>query len=122
MVLYSAADLLWASRIKAVADAVGVPARPVRSTQMLDDRLGEGGVRGLLLDLDAPERAWELLEHLGDLPEARASVRVVAFGPHVARDLLQSARERGADDVLTRGAFDHDLPELLVRLEAGASR
>ncbi|MEL7473039.1 MAG: hypothetical protein AAGK04_06960 [Planctomycetota bacterium] len=124
MVVYSAADLLWASKIKGVAEDLGVPCRPVRSVEMLESRLADSEVRALILDLDAPERAWALLEAL-DSREGGAEVarvRVLAFGPHVAKDLLQAARDRGADEVLTRGAFDHALPEILLRLESGASR
>lgn len=122
MVLYSAADLIWASKIKGVADQLGVACRPVRSTQMLAERLADSDVRGLVLDLDAPDRAWELLGHLAQSPEVRRGVRVVAFGPHVAKDLLQEARDRGADEVMTRGAFDHQLPDLLVALASGSRR
>ncbi|USN97896.1 MAG: hypothetical protein H6810_06785 [Phycisphaeraceae bacterium] len=121
MVLYSAADLLWATRIKSTADAMGVPCRPARTAAMLRARLGDSEVRAVLLDLDAPEQAWELLAVLRgpDAGERENSIRVIAWGPHVAVDLFAKARELGADEVLTRGAFASALPDLLVRLGTG---
>lgn len=122
MVLYSAADLLWATRIKGVADAAGVPCRPVRDTGMLEARLADSEVKGLVLDLDAPERALELIARLRGpgAGERERRVRIVAFGPHVAKDLFQRVRDAGADEVLPRGAFDRNMVEVLVGLEGRA--
>lgn len=118
MVLYSAADLVWATRIKSLADDLGVPCRPARNESMLRDRLGDSDVRALLVDLEAPERAFELLSVLrgAGAGDRERSVKIIAWGPHVAVDLLSKAREAGADEVLTRGAFSSSLPTLLVRL------
>ena len=41
--------------------------------------------------------------------------RVVAFGPHVARERLDAARVAGADDVLSRGELLGGFPALLRR-------
>lgn len=41
MILYFAADLLWASKIKLTADAIGIVCRPVRSVSMLEARLAD---------------------------------------------------------------------------------
>ncbi|MFZ4573528.1 MAG: hypothetical protein ACOYN0_03975 [Phycisphaerales bacterium] len=122
MILYFAADLLWASRIKATADAIGVPARPVRSIEMLEARLADSAPVALLVDLDKPETALALVARLrGESASARdRALRVVAWGPHVSKDLLQSARDQGADEVLTRGAFDHNLEEILLALSSKA--
>lgn len=119
MILYLAADLIWASKIKGTADALGVPARPVRTMEMLEARLAEGGVKALVLDLDKPQEAMAMIARVrsgagGGVPEPR--IRILAWGPHVAKDLLQQARDAGADDVLTRGAFDHSMEEILLGL------
>ena len=119
MVLYFATDLLWASRIKATADAMGVACRPVRTIEMLDARLADSAPTALLVDLTTPEVAMALIEHLRK-PDASAArrVRIVAFGPHVEKDVLQRARDAGADEVLTRGALDRNLEEILLSLAA----
>ena len=120
MIVYEAADLIWATRIKGTADGLGVPCRPVRSVDMLRDRLNDSDVRALIVDLDAPDVAIDLIrfvrEHERNTGAER--IRVLAFGPHVAKDLFQQARDAGADDVLPRGAFDRSLPDILLALGA----
>jgi hypothetical protein len=124
VVLYFAADLLWATRIKATADALSIPCRPARNLDTLRARMADSDVRGLIVDLDAPEVALSLVAALrgeGDraaLDPAKA-VRIVAFGPHVESELLEKARQTGADVVLARGVFDRRLQEILRELEAG---
>lgn len=122
MILYFATDLLWASKIKGVADALGLPCRPVRTLEMLEARLADTEPTAILLDLTTPETAMSLIERLrgtGAGQKERA-VRVIAFGPHVEKDALQAARNAGADEVLTRGALDHHMEEILLKLAARA--
>lgn len=120
MILYFASDLLWASRIKATAEGIGLKARPVRSAEMLRARLEEAGrgeiepVTCFLADLDDAATALELIR---TVRAGGARIRVLAWGPHVARDALQAARDAGADEVMTRGGFDHDMENILLRLE-----
>lgn len=115
MILYAAADLLWASKIKATADALGLPARPVRTPEMLAARLADTQPTALLIDLDKDDALALLVQ----ARQAAPSLRIVAFGPHVAKDLLQSARDAGANDVMTRGALEHHMEDVLMKL-AGA--
>ena len=118
MILYAAADLIWASRIKQTADALSLPCRPVRRLEMLEARLAEGGVRALILDLDAMDLCLELTARLRgrEAGDMEAAVRLVAFGPHVREDLFDQIRKAGADEVLTRGHFDRNLSEILTAL------
>lgn len=147
MILYLAADLLWASKIKATADALGLPCRPVRNMEMLEARLADSPVRALIVDLDAAEMALAMIGRVkkkgighqasgigrepgpaisassdaqSPIPDASSPIRVLAFGPHVEKNTLQAARDAGADDVLTRGAFDHHMDQVLTKLAAGA--
>lgn len=117
MILYFAADLLWATKIKKTGEACGVPCRPVRSTEMLDARLADSPVRGLVVDLDAPESALELIRALRSRPSA-ANIRILAFGPHIATEALDQARLAGANVVLARGAFDRRLQDCLSELNS----
>lgn len=123
MILYAASDLLWATRIKATADDIGLSARPARTLEMLEARLADSDVRGLMVDLDVPETALALIERLrgpGASPAERA-VRILAFGPHVAVELFQRAREAGADRVMARGGLADTLPAVLRRLDEPAN-
>jgi hypothetical protein len=117
MVLFCAADLIWGSRIKATAQAAGVEARPVRDLGMLEARLADSPVRGLVVDLEAPAALQLIGRVRGE--GGRADVRVVAFGPHVDVERLAAARAAGAERVMVRGAFDRGLAEILVELDRG---
>ncbi len=126
MIAYFAADLLWATKIKCTAEALGIEARPVRNAEMLGARLGDSDVRGLIVDLDAPETALALVAMLRGAPRSGGGagnagncrpVRVVAFGPHVATGALRAAQEAGCDRVLTRGALEKTLDRVLVELD-----
>ena len=117
MVAYYAADLLWATRIKATAQDVGVEARPVRSVEMLRARLADSDVRGLVVDLESPDVSLELIKEVRALPEREKGITVVAFGPHAAVEAFDRAKEAGADVVLARGAFDRRLGEVLRELD-----
>lgn len=129
MIVFFATDLIWATRIKGTADTLGVACRPVRTPEMLAARLADSPVRAMIVDLDTPDVALELIGRLRGWeadrandggPPATGRVRIVAFGPHMAKDDLQAAREAGADDVLPRGAFDHNLPDIMLDLAGRA--
>jgi DNA-binding NtrC family response regulator len=76
----------------------------------VDDGKPNDPVALLLIDLDIGEPALELIKqargHDADLP-------IIAWGPHVAVELLSSAGEAGASEVMTRGAFTSKLPEIV---------
>ena len=117
MILYMASDLMWATRLKSTAEQLGFGARPVRSIEMLEARLSEGLPAGLIVDLEKPELAVELIRRLREEPEA-GEIPVIAFGPHVAADALRSARQAGATEALPRGLFTQRLPEILTVMGA----
>jgi hypothetical protein len=138
VVLYLASDLLWATRIKSCADDLTppVPARPVRNMEMLEARLGDCAVTGVLLDLAAGEEGREgetaflMLGRLKrgiEVPSAEGrgasggvgKVKVVVFGPHVQAEQLAAAKKAGADVVMARGALAANLPRVLRELEGG---
>lgn len=121
MILYFAADLLWATKIKGAADAAGIAARPVRSLDMLEARLADCPVRALMVDLDAPEIALNLINRIKG-PSAAPSERQIvtlAFGPHVALEAFDAAKRAGADRVLPRGALARGLHDWLLALSSG---
>lgn len=128
MIAYFASDLVWATRIKGLAEDLGIAARPVRNIEMLEARLADSPVSGLIVDLDAPDtalalvarlRAWEA-ENASKTGEKSPPRRVVAFGPHVETQALTEARRAGADAAMTRGAFHHQMAEVLKALSPGA--
>lgn len=118
MIIYCCSDLLFATRIRSTAEAIGIGSRPTRDVTTLQARLDQVDdgklnepVKALIVDLDAPE-ALNVIAHA----KAHANPpHVLAFGSHVMTDLLQQARDRGADFVMTRGAFTSNLPDILDR-------
>ncbi len=138
MIAYFPSDLLWATRIKSTAEAVGLSARPVRSVEMVRARFGDSPISSLIVDLAGDvgvgleiiraARECEAERSVattggggGDVGPRGAGgkmVKIVAFGPHVDREALQAARDAGADEVMTRGAFSNHLPDVLLRLES----
>lgn len=130
MIAYFASDLVWATRIRATAEGLGIASRPVRSLEMLDARMADSDVRALIVDLDDPQTALALIaraREAGGAPNssqpsepvsAKRPIRIAAFGPHVEAEAFHAARDAGADFLLTRGQFHADLPNLLRTLDA----
>jgi hypothetical protein len=112
-ILYAAADLLWASKIKATADALGIASRPVRTLEMLTARIADTTAAAFLVDLDKGDDALALIRAAR---AANPSLRIVSFGPHVAKDLLQASRDAGANDAMTRGSLEHHMEDVLMKL------
>ena len=122
MILYLAADLLWATRIRSTADSIGIPARPARTLDMLVARLADSPVRGVVIDLEG-ENSLALIAHLRrpDASPVEKSARIVAWGPHVEVAKLRAAKAAGAAAVMARGAFARQLPAILKELEEGGA-
>ena len=121
MIVYSCTDLIFATKIRATAEALGIPSRPTRNSDALRNRLEQVDdgklnepVAGVLIDLDLKEEALVLI---GQVKDHQASIPVVAFGSHVQTEFLESARQRGADFVMARSVFTATLPDILKRLD-----
>jgi DNA-binding NarL/FixJ family response regulator len=112
MIVFCAADLIWATRIKSTADSLGISCRPVRNREMMVARLGDSPVRALIVDLEAGETGLELIR----MVKVKGGIRVVVFGPHVDAEGFERARATGADAVVARGAFGARLPQILQAL------
>lgn len=70
----------------------------------------------LIFDLenkDVPWRKW-----IATLKSSAATRRlpILCYGPHVEEDALKEARRRGADQVVPRGRFVREMPDLIQKL------
>lgn len=117
MVVYCTRDLIFATRIRATADAVGAVARPARDAAMLrarldrvDDGKAHDAVRLVIVDLEMGEDALDLIDACVAHQSAPATL---AFGSHVAAAVLNAARDRGADEVVPRSVFVQRLQPVL---------
>ena len=104
-------DLIFATKITSTAQSLGISAELVRSCDHLRERLEEGGVATVLIDLEADGLDAGAAIELCRRQEPRP--RIIAFGSHVKKDLLAAARDAGADEVLPRSALSARLPEVL---------
>lgn len=118
MILFHSADLIWATKIKGTAESLGLAARPVRSLEMLEARLADCDVTAMVVDLEAPEVAVSLISRVrpADRTAREHTIRVLAYGPHVATDQFEHARRAGADHVIARGAFNGRMSSILSDL------
>jgi DNA-binding NarL/FixJ family response regulator len=101
-------DLIFTSRVTATARAKGLTVTPVRSADDAVRRAREVPPVCVIVDLHTAG---------GDLPTLLAGLReacpvmprVVAYGSHVNKELLQAARDAGCDLVMPRSKFANGL-------------
>src|SRR5262249_10636244 len=97
-------DLLFGSRVRETLRGLGWRASFVGSREELERALAEGADL-FVADLQAaridPNEAIRCAKGCG--------VPVLAYGPHIDAELLDSARKAGADEVVPRSAFSSRL-------------
>jgi len=120
MIAFVASDLVWASRIKATAEAVGISAKRLFNPGGLTDLVATDEVRLVLIDLES-EDAAALIEALRGpaASDAVRQIRTIAWAPHVLVDEMRAAKDAGIDRVLPRGAFASKLESILTDLAGG---
>ena len=106
-------DLIFFSRVAATAKAAGLHVRQARSAAAVLDLARQAPPGGVLVDLHAEGLdVPALLAGLRDV--CPVMPRTVAFGSHVAADILRAARVAGCDRVLPRSRFVEDLEASLA--------
>ncbi len=110
-------DLIFATKIRGTAEALGGSVRLVRDAAGLTAALGEGGVRLVIVDLNADRIDIAGLVRLAK--GAAGTPRVVAYFSHVQGELAKAAREAGADEVMARSAFVERLADLVSNKPEG---
>ena len=103
-------DLIFASKIRGTAEALGVDITVVRNRGSLLSAID--GVKLLIIDLnlegDDPLDLIRVIRNQTDPP------RIITFCSHVQTDLADQAGEAGADQVLPRSEFTTELPKILA--------
>jgi CheY-like chemotaxis protein len=114
MILVVADDLLFRSKISAVAKRLGVTVRAATTPDAAVDRARDDRPSLVLIDLDGqrPE-PFQVLRRLAEDPALRA-LPTLGFVSHVHADLVRQARELGIGTVMARSAFAADLPSILA--------
>lgn len=117
-ILLVSPDLMSTSRIAGLARGAGGRLETLRS---LEGPLPGGPYDLVLLDLQAVQgdpavlvtRCLALLEP--QRTQAARMARLVAFGPHVAKDRLDQAKAAGADAAVSRGELLGGFPAIIKR-------
>ncbi len=108
-IVYLCTDLLFTSKIRETARALGREATAVRDAASL--AAAARGAEVVLVDLRRPD-ALDALEALGREPEA-GGARVFGFVDHERTDRMEQARQRGCTP-LAKGKFSADLKHLMA--------
>ncbi len=116
-VLLVSPDLMATSRIAGLCREVGASLETLRS---LGDTPHSGPHDLVLLDLQAIADDPAVIVARAHTfacqrPKEHGECRIIAFGPHVAKERLALARDAGADDVVSRGELLGGFPALLRR-------
>jgi DNA-binding response OmpR family regulator len=106
-------DLMFGSRLAAAAARAGLTVEQVGSLDAAVRRLASNDVGLVIVDLSSS--ALDPADAVQRLRAARDDVPILAFGPHVHEGRLAAARAAGASEVLSRGAFDAHIDDVLRR-------
>jgi DNA-binding NarL/FixJ family response regulator len=109
-------DLIFGSRIGAVARSVGAEMRTVKTADALIAAVSEAAPECVIADLSvAGDRIGECTSAISSLTQRPT---VVGYGSHVDTARLRAAVEAGCDIVLPRSKFvealETDLPQWLT--------
>jgi DNA-binding NarL/FixJ family response regulator len=100
-------DLMFGSKIKGTADAVGATVVFARNQDVLIREAPSASV--ILLDLGTRWLTPEMITELKSVTTAP----VIAFAAHTDAESIRAAQAAGADKVLARSAFVVQLPGIL---------
>jgi CheY-like chemotaxis protein len=106
--------MFFASKIRAVAEAVGAEISFPRSREALIEKARAAKPRMILIDLH--NQRLEPVALATDLKadEELREVPLVGFFSHVQTELQRNALAAGFDQVLPRSVFARDLPKILA--------
>jgi DNA-binding NarL/FixJ family response regulator len=113
MAILVSSDLLLASQIDGDCRAVGLTLVTADASNCLDRA---ANAEWVFWDLQAAMPSSDVVEQF----HAQVGCRIIALGPHVDEERLQSARDAGCDLVLPRGQFVRELSQILRNDQHGS--
>jgi DNA-binding NarL/FixJ family response regulator len=113
MILAAVDDLLFSSKIRAVARQLGAELAFARTPEEILQKVRAEHPSLLLVDLNSAKADPIATISAIRSDQELAGVRILGFASHVHVDVIRAAREAGADEVLPRSAFAARLPEIL---------
>ena len=113
-ILAAVDDFLFRSKIRATAKHVNADVQFAQTPDEILARARELKPSLIIIDLNSAKAdPVATIAALKKDPEL-ASVRAIGFASHVHVELINAAREAGADQVLPRSAFAGNLAEILA--------
>jgi CheY-like chemotaxis protein len=106
-------DLFFASKIRAVAEAVGVTVRFARSNEQALHAAEASKPDLIIVDLNSQSADAIAFASEAKADEALRPVPLLGFFSHVQVELQQAAQAAGYDQLLPRSAFTQRLPQIL---------
>jgi PleD family two-component response regulator len=107
-------DMLFASKIREAAKALGIIVNFPRTADVLLDSIGEDPPNLIVVDLHSLR--FNAIELAGELKsnESLKTIPLLGFFSHVQTDLQCQAIEAGYDQVIPRSVFFRDLASILA--------
>jgi len=106
-------DMLFASKIRAVAEQLGLTVQFAKSASAVVEAVRKEKPSVIVVDLHSQRcQPLELARELKANKELSA-IPMVGFFSHVETALQVAAQEAGYDHVMPRSAFTRNLPEIL---------
>lgn len=112
-IVYLVQDMLFTSKIREAAKAVGLTVQATREPAALV-AAAAAAAKLVIVDLRLPTALDALSALAGD--PATKSVRSVGFIDHEKLDVMDQARERGCGQVMAKGQFANALPRMFAAL------
>lgn len=107
-------DMFFASKIRAVAEAVGTEIIFPRSSESLIQKAREAKPQLIIVDLHNQKIEPAALAGELKADEELRAVPLLGFFSHVQTELQRSALAAGFDRVIPRSVFARDLPGILA--------
>ena len=107
-------DMFFASKIRAVAEAVRVEISFPRSLEVLVQKARETKPRMIVVDLHNQKIDSNALAQALKSDEQLRDIRLLGFFSHVQTELQRNAMAAGFNQVIPRSVFARDLPKILT--------
>lgn len=104
-------DFISSAKIRSTGEAVGTPVLIVDSVPALRTALTANPVQLLIVDMSMTSH--DSILSISVAKTHRPKPKILAFVAHVQQELMQMAKQGGADTVMPRSKFSVDLPALL---------
>src|SRR5215211_4617200 len=107
-------DMFFASKIRAVAEAVGAEISFPRNREALIQKARETKPQLILVDLHHQKIDSNALANEIKSDEQLRDIRLLGFFSHVQTELQRNAMAAGFDQVIPRSVFARDLEKILT--------